>query len=285
MGLGTLFAVAVLRTAVPEPPREEIEGRILSLISPEMIFQIPVEPEPLLVERLTPVPVERPIAPVVSVRVEPPVEAGQNGAADTPSPPEPPRSALLEAMLGSHGEGEGHAGPDIFSEVDTSFLLLQQELGDVHVLDVASVKPSFQDGAGSGDRRGAGIGPGGPVVVGEARTEEVRRTAPTGYARPEPVEGASGAEADAVRAALSHYSRQVKACYDSSLKTVPGLEGRIAVGIDIVEGRVTTATIEDDSIGDAELGRCVVSRIRTWQFPPTLSITGLYLPFSLSTGS
>ena len=80
------------------------------------------------------------------------------------------------------------------------------------------------------------------------------------------------------------YAPQIKSCYDERLGANPNLSGRIAVGVDISAGRVTTARIEENTTGDKDLETCVVKKVRGWRFPTEVTESGVYFPFSLSTG-
>ncbi len=273
MGLGALFAFAVLRTVVPEPPREETEAKILSLMSPEMYFSI---------QREEPVPVTEAVAPPRPA-ASPVVRVGRPTEVSA-APVEAPRSVLLDVLLATRGEGRGDAGLDIFAEDDGALLRLQDELSEVGHQDVASATPAYRDGRPGDDPRGVLLNGLGAARVGEAETREVAVSAPRAQAQAGPVEGAGDSESAAIRAALGQYSRQVKSCYDSALTRSPTLEGRIALGLDVVDGRVTSARLDDDSVGDAELEACVLRRARSWRFADSVSVSGLYLPFSLSTG-
>ncbi len=57
-------------------------------------------------------------------------------------------------------------------------------------------------------------------------------------------------------------------CYEKRLKLNPALAGRVRVMFTIgPAGRATSVQVNDNSSGDAELGRCVADRIREWPFP------------------
>jgi hypothetical protein len=60
----------------------------------------------------------------------------------------------------------------------------------------------------------------------------------------------------------------IRYCYERELQRTPGLHGRIAVRFTIAgNGTVTAANVDQNTMGNAAVADCLVSRLRTWQFP------------------
>jgi TonB family protein len=60
----------------------------------------------------------------------------------------------------------------------------------------------------------------------------------------------------------------VRYCYERELQRTPRLRGRIAVRFTIgANGAVTHASVDQNTMGSAAVGECLVSRMRTFQFP------------------
>lgn len=193
-------------------------------------------------------------------------------------------SALLTAIIGTHGEGQGETEADPFADSDANLDALQQNLSNVNATaDANSTTMGIRSGQDA-NRGGATLSGVGSGTVGEATTTQVKQVVPKGRASVGGVEGASAEGSDAVSSALKKYAPQIKSCYDERLGANPNLSGRIAVGVDISAGRVTTARIEENTTGDKDLETCVVKKVRGWRFPTEVTESGVYFPFSLSTG-
>lgn len=101
-------------------------------------------------------------------------------------------------------------------------------------------------GTGDGGRRpvAVSVGTGGaPGVSGGLTTEEVMQV---------------------IRANLN----QIRYCYEQVLQRSPNKSGKIKVNFVVAaNGRVTTARIASDTVGDARMGACVTGKIKMWKFP------------------
>ena len=74
------------------------------------------------------------------------------------------------------------------------------------------------------------------------------------------------------------YSGQVKYCYETGLKSNATLAGRIEIAMVLQQGRVTSATVQQNTTGDQVLGQCIAVKVARWPFPPELSGETVY-PF------
>ncbi|MDP2270549.1 MAG: adventurous gliding motility protein GltG [Archangium sp.] len=61
---------------------------------------------------------------------------------------------------------------------------------------------------------------------------------------------------------------QIRYCYESQLNRFPKLNGKVAVKFIISPtGSVSTSSVAQTTVGNAELEACVAGRVRTWTFP------------------
>jgi hypothetical protein len=72
----------------------------------------------------------------------------------------------------------------------------------------------------------------------------------------------------AVQATIRRRMSALQHCYEKALRTQSGLKGKITYTINIsVLGRVTSVTIEEDTLGDASVKSCTQAKIQGWRFP------------------
>lgn len=72
-----------------------------------------------------------------------------------------------------------------------------------------------------------------------------------------------------IRKVIAANSGQFRECYERSLARKPGLAGKLVISLGLTaEGRPGTVSIEETSLSDAAMERCVVERIQTLVFPP-----------------
>ncbi len=87
---------------------------------------------------------------------------------------------------------------------------------------------------------------------------------------------------EAIRRVILENKRSFKYCYDSALRRNSDLYGRIEIQWDIVEqGRVQNGFVKSNSVGDKELGNCIVAKLRALKFPepPPDQIARVVYPF------
>ena len=74
-------------------------------------------------------------------------------------------------------------------------------------------------------------------------------------------------DAKAVNIYINNHFGQVKACYERRLKINSLLEGKLDLNIGIsTSGKVSTVTVNNDTVRDAEMLSCVKTVIRGWEF-------------------
>jgi hypothetical protein len=67
----------------------------------------------------------------------------------------------------------------------------------------------------------------------------------------------------------SHLS-EIRYCYEAAMLRSSAIEGKLQVAFVIgAAGRVTRAEPKSSTLSDIRLGDCVISKLKTWQFPRT----------------
>ena len=80
--------------------------------------------------------------------------------------------------------------------------------------------------------------------------------------------GAVCMDKDLIRKVIAGHRDQIRFCYEMALQTSPALAGKVSVQFAVAtSGSVATARVENSSANSNALGDCLVSRVRTWQFP------------------
>ena len=90
---------------------------------------------------------------------------------------------------------------------------------------------------------------------------------------------------EAIRRVILSQLRVIKSCYERQLNRHPELAGKIVIGWEIGEqGRVVSAKVNSNELGSAEVGQCIVDKLKTWRFPepPSSQIVEVAYPFFFS---
>lgn len=85
-----------------------------------------------------------------------------------------------------------------------------------------------------------------------------------------PVECGGGGcmDKELIRKVIAGHRDQIRYCYEYALQTTPALGGKVAVQFFVNEaGSVSTARVAESTVASHQLSDCLVSRVRTWQFP------------------
>ena len=130
---------------------------------------------------------------------------------------------------------------------------------------------SARGAGGTGTSKGIGglraaSGP-GEVGTGEKGTEKVavlrgsvKDSAPTDFD--------GSLDPNVVANMIRSRKGAVIACYEKALKRNPTLTGKVRLHFTISSiGKVTAADIEENTLGDDEVGQCMTTIIKTWRFP------------------
>jgi len=77
-----------------------------------------------------------------------------------------------------------------------------------------------------------------------------------------------GLDRSVVQATIAKYLSQVRACYETGLKTNPGLGGQVTMNFEINgEGDLNFAKVQKSSLDSNEVEQCISTRMMTWKFP------------------
>ncbi|MFO0595870.1 MAG: AgmX/PglI C-terminal domain-containing protein [Myxococcaceae bacterium] len=85
-----------------------------------------------------------------------------------------------------------------------------------------------------------------------------------------------------IRAVVRRHASQVRYCYELALQRRPELAGRVKVKWVIdASGAVATSSLDESDVGDTGLETCLVSRVRTWEFPKPVGggVVVVHYPF------
>lgn len=192
------------------------------------------------------------------------------------------QSKLLAGILGTRGDASGDTVEDVFAENDTVGSSLEDALKNVSGADMATgdtlgVKQGAGGGRGDANIGDLARGGGGSAAVGSGPKTSVRAKSSVGD-----IDAGAGEGADAVKATIRKYGGQVQYCYETQLKTDASLSGRLAVDMDITNGRVSSVSISENATKSKALEDCVLRKIRAWRFPPEVTVEGVFLPYILS---
>jgi hypothetical protein len=77
-----------------------------------------------------------------------------------------------------------------------------------------------------------------------------------------------GLDRSVVQATIAKYLSQVRACYETGLKTNPGLGGQVTMNFEINgQGDLNFAKVQKSSLDSSEVEQCISQRMMTWKFP------------------
>lgn len=129
-------------------------------------------------------------------------------------------------------------------------------------LQIGSIKRS-----GVANRKGVGElcqGPGPCKKVSDGPTNEID---PVFGCTPDGA-GATCMDKDLIRKVIAGHRDQIRFCYELALQQSPALAGKVSVQFAVAtSGTVAAARVENSSAKSEALSDCLVSRVRTWQFP------------------
>ncbi len=254
------FSIAAIIALAPKPPDSDVTLDEL----PDRFAKLLVPPKPPEPEK----PKDEPKAEE-KVEKKEPVKKKEKPASD-----EARKAAIAQKVqskgilkiLGASG-GQG-ALKDLLGEgtgTQDVATALKGAQGGVVVATTGGVGGPRGGGAGSA----AGIGElgtagGGNVSLGSKG--DARVTGKVAAAAPE-VDSA-----DVDREALARYIKArltaIRGCYEKELKRNPTLKGKVVVRFNITPaGRASDIRLEENSVGSAEVGQCIVSLMRSWVFP------------------
>jgi TonB family protein len=91
-----------------------------------------------------------------------------------------------------------------------------------------------------------------------------------------------------IRRIIRRHINEVKYCYEQELTQRPDLGGRILVRFTIAaSGQVIASDLQNSTVGDARVERCIVAAVHRWEFPKPLDggLLQVSYPFVLTPGS
>lgn len=279
LAMAAMFAVAVLRNPLPAP----------------------FEPEQMLVKQRELIAQFKP--PPKTPEMEKQIERWRK-LTNKDEKPDDGGSAKAKGEEGKAGRPDGpqrqarRAGPASDEEIVKQHALLKalsggttQELLSGGALGAASALGNL-DGPAVGDAAGTmglglrgtgtggggvsndtvGIGPVGTKGVGLGTAGGVGKVGrPTGQSElgiDEPGDVQGGLDREVIRRVILSHRAQIRYCYEKQLNKTPDLAGKVLVEFVIGgDGKVTQARAAENTLSDAEVSRCLVSKVRTWTFP------------------
>lgn len=73
---------------------------------------------------------------------------------------------------------------------------------------------------------------------------------------------------EAIRRVIRNHIREIRSCYERALQRQPDLYGKVVFSWVIAEkGRVQSARVISNELGNAEVANCIKSKLQTWTFP------------------
>lgn len=206
-------------------------------------------------------------------------------AEGTPRPPNKP----VKDTGGSNTQTAKQLANSIFSGAGAAGIVGPGGLGKELTGAFGNVVAANGDGMGGWSIRGNGAGgPGGdPVQIGAILRSNVagrkgigelcRGPGPCKESKgpditPDPPIICDGAGAcmdkELIRKVINGHRDQIRFCYEMALQQSPALAGKVSVQFAVgASGSVAAARVENSTARSEALSDCLVSRVRTWQFP------------------
>jgi hypothetical protein len=79
---------------------------------------------------------------------------------------------------------------------------------------------------------------------------------------------ASCMDKELIRKVINGHRDQIRFCYELALQQTPALAGKVSVQFAVgISGGVGAARVAESTARSEALSDCLVSRVRTWQFP------------------
>ena len=111
-------------------------------------------------------------------------------------------------------------------------------------------------------------GPTGPVSTGSKREVKVSGNVKIKRLSNDEMIGTGVLDSNSVSQVVSRRSKAIKNCYEKRLKVNNKLKGKVKIRFTIEQsGRVSKASVAQDTTGDSVVGSCIVSQIKRWRFP------------------
>lgn len=199
--------------------------------------------------------------------------AAKEGANAKSVKPDPMKTGLLSAF-GSKG---------VQSQLDKAYSGSGELQGLADQATGSSGMAENRPGEGIGSRIKEGASGKGESTVGIAGVgTKGRGTGTTGYGtggigKKGSVEievGGDGAgfvgsiDKEAIRRVIREHLREIRTCYERALQRQPDLYGKIVFSWIIAEkGRVQSAKVTSNDLGNTDVANCIKEKLQTWTFP------------------
>jgi TonB family protein len=129
--------------------------------------------------------------------------------------------------------------------------------------------------AGRGTGRAAGAGGIDELVSGVAagQSKSLGRSGAIKIAGPAEIvgqaRGAANRNPDAISEVVNSKQEAVNFCYQQEVRINPDLKGDVAVTFTIkANGKVDNPRIKSSTLNNAKVERCIIDRVRRWEFSP-----------------
>ncbi len=111
---------------------------------------------------------------------------------------------------------------------------------------------------------GSGLGAGSGVGDALARGGSIKAKISTGKVKSAGANSRSAAELGSV---IEEQQRAIQSCYETEKAKDPTLKGSITIGIQIqADGRVVGPRVVSSTMKNTNLERCIINKVRLWQF-------------------
>jgi len=107
----------------------------------------------------------------------------------------------------------------------------------------------------------------GPVATGAKAEAEVRGSVQLKRLSDDDVVGTGALSSDRIAQVVSRRKSAIKTCYEKQLRHNGKLAGKVKVQFTIEQsGRVSSANVVEDTVGDPLVGKCIANNILRWRF-------------------
>jgi hypothetical protein len=145
---------------------------------------------------------------------------------------------------------------------------------------------SSEKGFGTGDLNTAGRGGTGRLGTGEPRGDLGEKKSKTPELVPGDPAVRGSLSREIIQRVVRQHRREIKYCYEMELQKHRKLQGRVKMKFTIsTTGSVVAAVVEETTLNNSKVQRCMASKIRRWQFPEPKGggIVVVRYPFNFSS--
>ncbi|MBS2027296.1 MAG: AgmX/PglI C-terminal domain-containing protein [Deltaproteobacteria bacterium] len=168
-------------------------------------------------------------------------------------------------VLGGHGVG-GLGGRAYGSAVASSGMLKSLSISGYGAGMGGVISGQGAGGGGTGELGGLG-------TISEGRGKsggDEGKMGKKGYSLPAigDAQVSGSLDTSAIRNIIHAHLREIRFCYESQLQKNPKLAGKLVVKFTLgADGHITKIELAEDTLKQAEVGQCVLTRFQRWRFP------------------